>query len=135
MLLRFLATLLLSLTLTGCSQAGVTQIGNEELKTLAASGVPVYDVRRAEEWQQTGVIQGSRKLTFVDQSGALMPDFVSKFTGAVRRDQPVILICRTGNRTGVLSRVLVEKLGYTRVYNVREGIAGWISEGRPVVSN
>jgi rhodanese-related sulfurtransferase len=27
---------------------------------------------------------------------------------------------------------MVEKLGYTRVYNVRDGITRWIREGLPV---
>jgi rhodanese-related sulfurtransferase len=50
----------------------------------------------------------------------------------VSKDQPVVLICRTGNRTDVLGRHLVERMGYSRVYNVRDGIVGWLSEGRPV---
>ncbi len=32
------------------------------------------------------------------------------------------LICRTGSRADTLTRHLVERMGYTRVYNVRHGI-------------
>jgi rhodanese-related sulfurtransferase len=39
---------------------------------------------------------------------------------------------RTGNRTGTLARLLVEQLGYTQVYNVRNGITEWIRESNPV---
>jgi rhodanese-related sulfurtransferase len=53
----------------------------------------------------------------------------------VGKNDPVILICRTGNRTDTLSRALIEQLGYTKVYNVKEGIVRWISDGLPVVRN
>jgi rhodanese-related sulfurtransferase len=105
---------------------------NQQLQALLAQGVPMYDVRRADEWRQTGVIAGSRRLTFVDGGGKLNPEFMPQFTQAVGKNDPVILICRTGNRTDVLARYLVEKFGYTQVYNVREGIMGWMREGRPV---
>ncbi len=131
--LRALGAVLILLMLSGFGPASVTNIGNEEVKTLSASGVAIYDVRRPDEWQQTGVIKGSQRLTFVDSSGALLPDFLPRFTGAIRKDQPVILVCRTGNRSAVLAKHLTENLGYTRVYNVRNGIVGWLSEGRPVV--
>lgn len=102
---------------------------------MQTQGIPVYDIRRAEEWRHTGVVEGSNRLTFVDEKGKLLPDFVEKFTRAVKKDDPVILICRTGNRTDVLSRALVQELGYTKVYNVKKGITHWISEGLPVVRN
>jgi rhodanese-related sulfurtransferase len=112
-----------------------TNIDNMELINLQAQGIPVYDIRRAEEWAQTGVVSGSHKLTFVDTTGKLMPDFVEKFTRAVNKNDPVILICRTGHRTDVLSRSLIQDLGYTKVYNVTNGITRWISDGLPVIHN
>lgn len=135
MKLRNFAFLLFLLPI--CAYAGTpyTNIDNVELKALQAKGVPVYDVRRAEEWAQTGVVEGSRRLTFVDDKGRVMPDFVEKFTKSVGKNDPVILICRTGNRTDALSRALVDQLGYTKVYNVKNGISRWISDGQPVVRN
>lgn len=105
---------------------------NQQVQSLLAQGVPMYDVRRADEWRQTGVVAGSRRLTFVDGRGQLNPEFLSRFTQAVGKNDPVILICRTGNRTDALARYLTKELGYTQVYNVRHGIMGWLREGRPV---
>lgn len=105
------------------------------MKTLQAQGIPVYDVRRPEEWKQTGVVEGSERLTFVDANGKVTPDFVEKFTQAVGKNDPVILICRTGSRTNALAGALAKQLGYTKVYNVKNGITRWISEGLPVVQN
>ncbi|MDP2833844.1 MAG: rhodanese-like domain-containing protein [Pseudomonadota bacterium] len=135
MLLRLLTLVFFALALAGCAEPPYANVDNARLKTLLAQGVPIYDVRRPEEWRQTGVVEGSRKLTFVDAGGRPQPDFFATFTREVRRDQPVIVICRTGNRTDTLARELMEKHGYTRVYNVQNGITRWIGEGNPVVKN
>ena len=128
-----LGALLGVLALGGCAEPLYTNVDNVELKTLIAQGVPVYDVRRAEEWRSTGVVEGSRKLTYVDKSGRPDPEFLPRFTAEVGKNDPVILICRTGNRTDKLARELMEKHGYTRVYNVRNGIVSWIGGNNAVV--
>ena len=112
-----------------------TNIDNAQLKTLLAQGVAIYDVRRPEEWRQTGVVAGSQKLTFVDAAGRLNPEFMPRFSAEIDKNTPVILICRTGSRTSTLARALAEQLGYTRVYNVRHGITGWIAESQAVVKD
>lgn len=134
LLKRLSWVLLLPLLVLGCSEnVPYTNVDNDELQALIEQGVPLYDVRRADEWRSTGVISGSRRLTFVDGGGQMMPDFLAKFTQRIGKDDAVVLICRTGNRTSALARHLVEKLGYSKVYNVRNGITRWISEDRPVV--
>ncbi len=133
MFLKLLGIIMLTLSLSSCFEPPYTNITNEQLKTLLEQGIPIYDVRRPEEWRKTGVVEDSRLLTFVDKSGRLKPDFLPRFTAEVDKNQPVILICRTGNRTDALARHLVEKLGYTQVYNVRDGITRWIAEKQPVV--
>ena len=132
-LIRFLSLLFVSVLLSGCAEPPYTNLDNAQLKTMLEKGTPMYDIRRPDEWRQTGVVAGSRRLTFVDGAGRLKPDFFERFTAAVKKDDPVILICRTGSRTDVLARHLVEKMGYTRVYNVRNGITSWISERHQVV--
>ena len=128
-----LGALLGALALGGCAEPPYTNVDNAELKTLIAQGVPVYDIRRPEEWRSTGVVEGSRKLTYVDKSGRPNPEFLPRFGAEVVKSAPVILICRTGNRTDKLARELMEKHGYTRVYNVRDGIVGWIGGNNAVI--
>ena len=135
MLPRLLGVLLLAFGLGGCAEPPYTNVDNGGLKTLLAQGVPVYDIRRPEEWRSTGVVEGSRKLTYVDAKGAPNPEFLPRFIIEVGKDDPVVLICRTGNRTDALARELIEKMGYTQVYNVRDGITRWISDNNPVVKN
>ena len=124
----------LMISLGGCSEPPYSNIDNAQLKALLAQGTPLYDVRRPEEWRQTGVVEGSRKLTFVDASGRPNPEFLPRFSAEVDKNAPVILICRTGSRTKALARELSER-GYTRVYNVRNGITRWIGDDNPVVRN
>ena len=135
MWVRLFGAALLALTLGGCAPPPYTNVDNTELKALLEKGVPLYDVRRAEEWRQTQVVEGSRTLTYVDASGKPNPDFLPRFTAEVGKNDPVILICRTGNRTDTLARELMEKHGYTRVYNVHGGITRWTREHNPVIRN
>ena len=132
---NLLGVALLALGLGGCAAPPYTNVDNAELKTLLAQGVAIYDVRRPEEWRSTGVVEGSRTLTYVDKSGRPNPEFLPRFTAEVSKNDPVILICRTGNRTDALARELMEKHGYTRVYNVRNGITRWTREHNPVIRN
>ena len=42
----------------------------------------------------------------------------------ISRDKKVVLYCRTGNRSGVLTLAL-EKQGFTNVFNFKGGIHAW----------
>jgi rhodanese-related sulfurtransferase len=135
MLPHLLGVVLLAAALGGCAEPPYSNADNDQLRALLAQGVPIYDIRRPEEWRSTGVVEGSRKLTFVDAGGRANPEFLPRLTAEVGKDDPVVLICRTGSRTDKLARELMEKQGYTQVYNVRHGITGWIAGSNPVVKN
>ena len=109
-------------------------IGNDKLQLMLNDNIPIYDVRRPDEWIETGVIEDSNLLTFVDVDGRIKPSFLSRFTAEINKDDAVILICRTGNRTSKLASHLVENLGYTNVFNVENGIIQWIRDNRPVTN-
>ena len=83
---RLFGALLLALALGGCAKPPYTHVDNSELKTLIAQGVPVYDVRRAEEWRATGVVEGSHTLTYVDAAGRPNPEFLTRFTAEVGKN-------------------------------------------------
>ncbi len=112
---------------------GYSNINNAKLQALLDEGVTLVDIRREDEWRQTGIIKGAKTITFFDNMGRINPNFVPEFTAAVKPDQPVALICRTGNRTQAASQAIAQQLGYKKVLNVTNGITGWISEKRPVV--
>ena len=131
---RFLATCC-CLILAFAAHAEVTDIDNAALARLTASGVPLIDVRTAPEWDQTGIVQGSHLLTFFDQRGNANPtEWLNKAKAIAKPNEPVIVICRSGSRSGAVSRFLSQNAGYTKVYNVKNGIAGWTREGRPTTA-
>ena len=134
MFIRLSGLFLILITMSACAEPPYNNLDNKQLKTMLEKNVPLFDVRRPDEWLQTGVVEGSQLLTFVDERGKLKADFLARFTATVDKNEPVILICRTGNRTSALARHLVEKMGFTQVYNVRNGITEWIREGQPVRS-
>lgn len=130
--LILLAMVLASAMMLILKETLYTNLNNEQLQVMLENNIPIYDVRRPEEWQQTGVIEGSHLLTFVDARGQVKPDFINRFTTEIDKDDPVILICRTGSRTSRLAHHLMAELGYTNVFNVDHGINQWIREKRPV---
>ncbi len=116
------------------AHAEVINIDNAELARLTAKGVPLIDIRTAGEWKSTGIIPGSKLLTFFNEKGDANPAlWLSSAKGIAKPDQPVILICRSGNRTRAAAQYLSEQAGYKTVYNVSSGLNGWLSERRAVV--
>jgi rhodanese-related sulfurtransferase len=114
-------------------RAEVVDIDNATLARLAAAGVPVIDIRTAGEWNDTGIIPGSKLLTFFDERGqADPPAWLQKVQAVAKPEQPVIVICRSGNRTRTVSRFLSQQGGYQTVYNVKDGIRAWANDGRPM---
>lgn len=128
-----IAALSFGIMLGGSAEAAVIDIDNGELASLMAKGVPVIDIRTAPEWQQTGIVPGSHLLTFFDERGRAEPEtWLQKARAIGKPNDPVIVICRTGNRTKALSQFLSEQAGYTKVYNVKNGITAWGKDGRPL---
>lgn len=108
-----------------------TNIDNQELQQLLRKGAILVDIRLPEEWRQTGVIKRSKLMTFFTKQGRLDSHFLPRFT-KFNKNKPVILICRTGSRTKAASKYIAKQLGFTKVYNVKNGIYGWLKENLPV---
>ncbi len=127
------ATALICLCALG-AQAEVVNIDNAELARLAAGGAAVIDIRTAPEWKETGVISGSRLLTFFDDKGRVdAPVWLAHLKSLTKPGQAVVLICRSGNRSRTAAQFLSQQPGYKTVYNATRGLNTWTGEGRPVV--
>lgn len=128
------ATLKFEIELLEVKAKKYSDIGNEDLKARLAAGATVIDIRRPDEWQETGVIDGSHLVTFFDASGNPNPNFGSALQSLLSGPgEEVIFICNAGNRSKVLSEYLAGQAGFTQVANVTAGIAGWISAGGDVI--
>ena len=106
----------------------------EDLLKAQSDGVVVIDIRREEEWQDTGIIDGSAAVTAFTETGQVHPEFLTKFQKlAPTPDTPVMLYCRTGNRTTSLGNALIDQLGFSDVSHLSTGIEGWLADGRETV--
>jgi len=115
------------------AEAEVGELTDAELQALIAAGVPVMDIRRDLEWEETGVIPGSHLLTFFDERGKYDLDaWLADVDELAGKDKPFVLVCRNGNRTEKIGRYLEGRLGYKQVYHLTRGIYHWIEAGLPI---
>jgi len=99
--------------------------------------ITLIDIRRPEEWRQTGVAQGAVRINMLNPQG--LQGFAREIYAAVDSDldAPIVLICRTGSRTSRIQPILTQ-MGFTNVKHIPEGTlgnrntAGWIAQGLPV---
>lgn len=128
---RFIAfgvLFLLALALAGCSGAPAaataepTLIGPQQYQQQFNQGQDhaLIDVRTPEEFSG-GHIPGA-----VNISVESLPVRLDE----VPADKPIVVYCRTGNRSATAATILVEN-GYQPVYDLG-GIQDWVAQGYPV---
>ncbi len=96
-----------------------------DVQTVAAvkdlENVLVLDVR--EQWEyDEGHIPGVTLIPMGEVQSRL---------DEIPTDQPVILTCRSGNRSGQVTEYLRQQ-GYDNVHNMEGGILAWEAAGLPV---
>ncbi len=104
---------------------------NQQLKLV--------DVRTPQEWQQTGVPAGALRINMAHPDGKA--GFINALLAAIGGDknQPIAVICRTGSRSALVQRTLIEE-GFTHVINIPEGMIGssagpgWLNRDLPIES-
>ena len=135
-IMRLFASAVAALAFVLASPAGaeVVHVGNGETQELIKQGVTIVDIRTPGEWKQTGVVAGSQLVQFVDERGKVDPAvFIQQLNAVADPSKPVVLICRTGNRTGKAAQLLAASQPNRKIYNVKDGIVGWARAGLPVV--
>ena len=134
-MLKWFVTVAAFLALAAPLRAEIAHVDGATLQRLMQGGVPVVDVRTRAEWDKTGVIEGSHLLTFFDADGRYdVRAWMSKLVEIAGPEQPVAILCHSGGRSKAVSRLLDKHFRYRRVYNVRDGIAKWIEDGRATVA-
>jgi rhodanese-related sulfurtransferase len=111
-------------------------LSTDEFIKKVEEGYHIIDIRRADEWEQTGIIEGSHKMTFFDEYGQYDVDaFLEDFTKVVKdKEEPFILVCAHANRTKNVGELLGLRLKYKNVYELDGGINwGWIDKGHSTV--
>ena len=134
-LYAFKIILIINVLVASFAFSDVIEIGNIELKSLLQKKIPLIDIRRKDEWKSTGIVKNSILMTFFDKNGkANTNEWLKELNKIANKNDPVILICRTGRRTGIISKFLSEIVGYRLIYDVTDGITDWIKKGNTVVN-
>ena len=129
------ATLIFTIELLAVSTpATLSEATPDELLAAQKDDVIIIDIRRQEEWQDTGIIAGANMITAFQSDGSLHPDFRDKFFALVDNpDTPILIYCRSGNRTTSLGIALVDQLGFSNVTHLSTGMLGWVEAGHSTV--
>ncbi|MDA9755492.1 rhodanese-like domain-containing protein [Flavobacteriales bacterium] len=139
-----LLTLTVACTMLSCAQAPSTSetassaqetaaimedVSNDTFLALMADKPEalLLDVRTPEEWND-GHLEGASHADYWGDEQAFQAAM-----DAIPRDRPVLVYCAGGGRSGLTAKELI-KAGHHEVYNLENGISGWIAEGHPVVT-
>lgn len=91
----------------------------------------LVDVRTAEELQAVGRVQGAQHMPWlIGERMERNPDFLAGLNRLASRDEPVLLLCRSGKRSVAAARAATEA-GFSLVFNILEGFEGDSNLGYP----
>lgn len=91
---------------------------------LEAGTAVVIDVREDEEWEEWR-LPAAVLLPMSEFEPEQLPD---------RAGKRLVIQCRSGVRSAAVTRRLVEREGFTEVYNLAGGIIAWKEAGLPVLT-
>ena len=101
----------------------VCQVSVQRLKKMIESEeIFILDVRRENEWNE-GHIGGSKRIYL---------GLLERKTDELPRDVPIVVICKTGNRSSFGTSILL-RAGFKSVYNCLGGIEAWTKSGFPLL--
>ncbi len=94
---------------------------SEAQQQLTAGKAHLIDVREPAEWRE-GHIAGATHIPLGDLAQRLE---------TLPRDQPLLLFCRSGNRSGRATKLL-QQHGFTQARNVSGGVIAWSAAHLPL---
>ncbi|WP_137703299.1 rhodanese-like domain-containing protein [Marimonas lutisalis] len=94
-----------------------TELANDDTTVLV-------DIRRPEEWKQTGVVEGALLVTYKDADS-----FLEAVGPHLKPGQSLSLICRSGNRTSRAARQVAAAIPDIEVIDIAGGMLRVMQEG------
>lgn len=84
----------------------------------------LVDIRRPEEWAETGVVLGAMMVTYTDAES-----FLNTVRPHLKPGQTLSLICRTGNRTSRAAQQIAAAAPDIKVVDIAGGMVRVMREG------
>ncbi|MBN1231264.1 MAG: rhodanese-like domain-containing protein [Anaerolineales bacterium] len=99
------------------------EVSVKDAYQLVADGAFLLDVRTQEEWSE-----------FHAPQAALIPlDQLPSRLSELPKDNPIVVICRSGNRSATARDYLLEQ-GFEQVTSVSGGMTQWYQAGYDIVA-
>jgi rhodanese-related sulfurtransferase len=107
---------------TGLNYAGA--VTPAEAYALMQAGAKLVDVRSEAELHFVGSVPGSEAIEWnTYPEGQRNPAFLEQLAEVVRKDEPVMFLCRSGVRSSVAADAATQA-GWKEAYNILEGFEG-----------
>ncbi|MBW6507333.1 MAG: rhodanese-like domain-containing protein [Rhodobacteraceae bacterium] len=94
---------------------------------MQASNALIVDIRRPDEWLDTGVIDSARLVTFVSPQS-----FLDVIGPEIADGRDLVLICRSGNRSSLAAEALAGMIP-NRIISIDGGMSQQIAQGYQTV--
>jgi rhodanese-related sulfurtransferase len=120
--LIFILTILFSCNL---SDKIINEITTADFKSLnSVEDIQLIDVRTIEEYN-SGYIDGALNIDFYKSS------FIDSIN-VLDKSKTTVVYCKSGNRSSK-SALMMKSLGFKNVYNLKEGMNGWLSNRNEII--
>ncbi|GAA5812506.1 hypothetical protein MFLAVUS_005962 [Mucor flavus] len=106
----------------------------EELSILLQdkpANTTFIDVREYDELKEQGAIKGYNENIPWFLTNSNLESFDKRFS-SIDKEAQLVIVCRSGRRSGFAADYVVSKLGFKNVFDVKGGILNWIEHGYPV---
>lgn len=95
-----------------------------EAHELMKAGAKLVDVRTQPELHYVGRVPGALAIEWQTWPGGKPnPEFLDQLEDVVDRDEPVMFLCRSGNRSHAAAEAATNR-GWKEAYNILEGFEG-----------
>jgi glyoxylase-like metal-dependent hydrolase (beta-lactamase superfamily II)/rhodanese-related sulfurtransferase len=123
-------------TVTGYLEGGIYGWDKAGLPLATIPQIPVDELQHRiseREHFQLIDVRGPGEYTCGHAPGAVTAPLarIDEHAGSIRNDLPIIVICASGYRSSIASSIL-EKRGFSNIFNVIGGTSAWISAGYEV---
>lgn len=130
-------TLILSIFAFSACQTASTQKAENTSADNVSDEIKQISVEQAKQAVDAKEVQFIDVRTTEEYAGGHAPkainfplDALEKDLAKLDKDQPVYVICQTGRRSQKGAEIL-QKAGFTSIYNINGGTSAWISAGFP----
>ncbi len=128
--MKTLISMFLSAVVAGISAGAEVAATDKPIQVEQAvakieAGVQLLDVRTQQEWDE-GHLKGAKLVTLSEEG------FADKAKAVLDPKKPVVVYCRSGNRSAKAAKLLRDG-GFATVLDMAGGIVAWQKEGKPVV--